>query len=95
MPPVRERRLQIIAPVPAVTTVITSASPVTQGTSVTFIATVTYGAGLPVAGRNRELLEPTMLPVRGYAQLIRRRHLHHLHAAGGHSHHYRYLPGNS
>jgi sugar lactone lactonase YvrE len=40
--------LQIVAPAPTVTTVTTSASPVTQGASVTFTATVTYGAGAPV-----------------------------------------------
>jgi sugar lactone lactonase YvrE len=40
--------LQVIASAPTVTTVITSATPVTQGTSVTFTATVTYGASVPV-----------------------------------------------
>ncbi|HUD22455.1 MAG TPA: MBG domain-containing protein [Acidobacteriaceae bacterium] len=37
-----------IAPLATVTTVATSASPVYQGTGVTFTATVTYGASLPV-----------------------------------------------
>ncbi len=37
-----------ITQAPTVTTVTTSASPVTPGTNVTFTATVTYGAGLPV-----------------------------------------------
>jgi hypothetical protein len=37
-----------IAPLATVTTVTTSASPVYQGTGVTFTATVTYGASLPV-----------------------------------------------
>ena len=37
-----------ITPLATVTTVTTSASPVTQGASVTFTAAVTYGAGVPV-----------------------------------------------
>jgi hypothetical protein len=53
--------LQVIAPLATVTTVTTSASPVTQGTSVTFTATVTYGAGLPVAAATVNFYNGTTL----------------------------------
>ena len=83
-----------ITPLATVTTVITSATPITQGASVTFTATVTYGASVPVTAATVNFYNGTTLLCAAHAQLIRRCHLHRLHAAGGHSHHYRHLPGD-
>jgi hypothetical protein len=50
-----------ITPLATVTTVTTSASPVSLGTSVTFTATVTYGSGVPVTAATVNFYNGTTL----------------------------------
>ena len=50
-----------ITPLATVTTVTTSASPVSQGTSVTFTATVTYGSSVPVTAATVNFYNGTTL----------------------------------
>jgi hypothetical protein len=50
-----------ITPLATVTTVITSATPISQGASVTFTATVTYGASVPVTAATVNFYNGTTL----------------------------------